>query len=77
MKKPYFLVYDYGMGGAWAIMAARSEAEIEYKYPEVKVLHDRPKWMGDDTYANLLSTSSYDIDNEPYGWLEVLVSQRT
>jgi hypothetical protein len=76
MKKTYFVVYNYGMGGVWSIMTARSEGEITTKYPELNVYRDRPTWMDDDFHKHLLSTRFYDIDEKPHGWLESLVAGR-
>jgi hypothetical protein len=69
MKKRYLIVHDYGMGGVWGVMTARSGREICQKYPEVKILEVRPAWMSDANYNNILSNNSFDIDDEPRGWL--------
>ena len=70
MKKPYLVVYDYRIAGLWAVIHARSEAEISAKYPELEILHDRPKWMTDERYNRIAEVHSYDIDEEPrHGWL--------
>ena len=69
MKRPYLVVYDYGMGGVWGLIAARSQQEILQKYPSVKIVETRPGWMSDADYDNILLKSSFDIDDEPCGWL--------
>jgi hypothetical protein len=71
VKKEYLIVYDYGMGGVWAILAARSEQEICEKYPELKVFDVRPSWMS-DAYYNNIRDNSFDIDVVPTGWLATL-----
>jgi len=64
-KKNFFAVYDYGMGGVWLIINARSKDEITQKYPFLSALESRPDWMTDDVYERIASTRSYDIDDQP------------
>ncbi len=73
MKRKFLVVHDYGTGGLWCVMAARSEAEIAEKFPELKVIEDRPPWMNDDEYRRIEIGSSFDIDDDPpKGWLAKL-----
>lgn len=72
MKERFLVVHDYGMGGVWAIIHARSREEIYGKYPDIKVLDARPGWMSDADYETIVSRLSYDIDDEPQGWLSKL-----
>jgi len=72
MKKQYLVVYDYGTGGVWGILAARSEHEIYEKYPDLKVVETRPAWMSDADYNNVRESSSFDIDAPASGWLAKL-----
>ena len=69
-KANFLIAYDYGMGGLWGVIQARSAAEILAKYPEVSVLEVRPNWVTDD---HVLAWSSpdriMDIDAEPTSWL--------
>jgi hypothetical protein len=71
-KQRYLIVHDYGMGGVWGVMAARSEEEIRQKYPQLKVVEVRPSWMSKADYDVILSNSSFDIEAEPLGWLAKL-----
>ena len=42
---PKFLVcYDYGMGGVWLYVEARSAAEIVEQYPALTVFEEPPAW---------------------------------
>jgi hypothetical protein len=74
MKRKYLVVYDYGMGGVWGLIAARSEQEIHQKYPDLIIKEVRPGWMSDVIYDNIVLKSSFDIDDEPRGWLAKLGS---
>lgn len=64
-KKIEFLVsYDFGKAGVWGIIKARSADEIKAKYPELEVVK---------AVANHFT---FDIDDEPDGWLAELVNDR-
>ncbi len=67
-KYTFLCAHDYGMGGVWMTISARSADEIEEKYPDLTVVDDRPDWMTYDVYEEIVKTSSYDIDS-PTGWL--------
>lgn len=75
-KHPFLVCYDYGMGGLWALVDARSEDEILERYPELTVFYERPKWMGDLEFDRILTTERHDIDGQPYGVLNVLLADR-
>lgn len=74
-KSEYLIAYDYGSGGLWGVILARSEDEITGVYPEVTVVRNRPKWMTDERYAELADTP-YDIDGAPWGLLNALLADR-
>ena len=72
MKRAYLVVYDYGTGGLWAIIMARSAAEIRARFPTLKIVEDRPKWMSAVDYESICTTNCVDIDDAPSGWLSEL-----
>lgn len=74
-KQSFLVVYDYGSGGLWGVMLARSIEEILRVYPELQVVSDAPKWMTQDYYADLAATP-YDIDGAPWGLLNALLADR-
>jgi hypothetical protein len=76
-KRLFLVVYDYGMGGLWGLIWARSEDEILSRYPELVVAQERPKWMTSEDYVQLERTRTYDIDEAPTGILNAVVSDRT
>jgi hypothetical protein len=69
MKKHHLVSYDYGTGGVWAVMNARSKEEILEKYPKLVVNDSRPKWMSDECFNKI---PFVDIDDPPTGWLTAL-----
>lgn len=73
-KKPYLSVYDYGMGGVWPRIYARSPEEITRKYPELVVVEEWPPWLTQEWYDEIVSRQSFDVDDEPSGWLAVLAN---
>ncbi len=71
------VVYDYGMGGVWLLIDARSVQEIENKYPKLKAYEDKPDWMSKEEkseYIRDIESIDYhwDIDADPTGWLRDL-----
>ena len=72
MKTDFLVVYDYGMGGVWAIIKAHSKDEIIQKYPMLSVVEERPSWMTDAYFDQVASARTYDVDDPPEGWLLTL-----
>jgi hypothetical protein len=75
-KQDFLVAYDYGMGGLWAILAARSEDEINERYPELGIATDRPSWMTASDFRRLMRNERHDIDEEPTGVLAAVVADR-
>jgi hypothetical protein len=53
-KHPHLAVYDYGMGGSWVVVNARTNKK-DHRIAEKR---------------------SFDIDDEPTGWLLTLIQER-
>ena len=70
VKNRYLTVYDYGMGGVWVYITARSPDEITTKYPGLNVVLELPSWMtpNEEPEENM----TFDIDDPPSGWLSSL-----
>jgi hypothetical protein len=75
MKRDFLVVYDYGMGGIWAIIHARSKDEITQRYRKLSIQEVRPAWMSDEVYSDISSTRKYDIDDPPSGWLLTVIDK--
>ncbi len=75
-KKLYLVVYDYGMGGLWGAILARSEDEIKERYPELGIAHQRPAWMTEADYERICDRELHDIDGAPWGILNALLADR-
>jgi hypothetical protein len=67
MKRLFLVSYDYGMGGVWAVIHARTVEEIQQKFPALSVTRERPPWMTEDEYRKILKDNYHDIDDEPSG----------
>lgn len=76
MKRMFLVAYDYGSGGLWGAMMARSEDEIHKVYPELTVVQERPKWMTEERYRRLCDQEMHDIDGAPWGILNAVVADR-
>jgi hypothetical protein len=75
VKSDFLVAYDYGMGGLWGVMRARSADEITTTYPELQIASARPKWMSEGRYDDL-ADHPYDIDGAPWGLLDALLADR-
>lgn len=75
-KSLFLVAYDYGMGGLWGVLHARSAEEIVQLWPELTVVEDRPPWMDEVRYANIVQVESHDIDDAPSGLLAVILDDR-
>ncbi len=80
-KNEYLCVYDYGMGGIWLVMSARSPDEIEKRFPGITAYADKPEWMKQEEKTEYFSRCKekgfrWDIDDEPTGWLKTYVGNQ-
>ena len=42
MKRRFLVNYDYGMGGAWALVLAESTEDLVSRFPELTVVTEHP-----------------------------------
>jgi len=76
MKKHKFLVvYDYGQGGVWAFLNARSRQQVESDFPELRIVAERPDWMSETELKRVEMRMNFDADH-PSGWLKTLIERR-
>jgi hypothetical protein len=69
-KRPFLCCYDYGMGGVWVYVKARTKAEIEEAF-DLVAFEERPAWMDEETLQRDFGPSqlpTFDIDR-PEGWI--------
>lgn len=74
-KQRFLVVYDYGQGGLWAFLFARSSEDIERGFPELRVVDGAPDWLSETELKRIEKRMSFDVDH-PSGWLKTLVDQR-
>ena len=63
-KFEFLVSYDFGKAGVWGVIKARSPEEIKAKYTELEIVKAVPTHF------------TFDIDDEPQGWLAELVQER-
>jgi hypothetical protein len=63
VRKEFLVVYDYGTGGAWAYLLADSAAQIHDRFPELRVVGERPDWLTDEEVQHLRGRMTIDIDD--------------
>lgn len=64
----YLVVYDYGMGGIWAVVTASSKSDVEGAYPELVVVDERPDWVDDEEYQRIKARSGFRFDQPDEYW---------
>lgn len=75
-KTTFLVSYDFGAGGLWAYIKAHSKDDIARRYPELTVLDDKPPVLLKTYLADIAAKMTFDIDDEPTGWLAELVRER-
>lgn len=70
----FLVVYDYGQGGVWAVVLAKSSSAITEKFPELRVVEQRPSWMSDEKFQRL-KAEALDLAS-PAGLLEDIMRMR-
>lgn len=72
MKKEWLTVYDYGTGGLWTIIRAKTKEDIVAKYPKLTVLDKLPEWMTEQAEEyRRAKESAFDIDDgQPPEWFK-------
>lgn len=76
MKRPYLVLYDYGMGGIWAYLLARSPEEIARAFPELTVYDQPPEFLTPEVLERIKATLTIDIDDRNNAFLAELIKER-
>lgn len=66
------MVDDYGTGGIWFYISARSTEEIKEKLPGFDVLDKEPDWFDDAIRSKV---RCHDIDDEPSEYLKTMMKK--
>ncbi len=66
--REFIVVYDYGMGGVWALIWAPSRSILESTYPELVVVDERPGWMDQGEYERIAAGSRFAFDEPNDYW---------
>lgn len=76
MKTEYLARYDYGTGAVWSYLTADSAAQIRERFPQLRVVTDRPGWLTDDKDRLPREQMTIDIDDTENAFHAVLLQQR-
>jgi hypothetical protein len=69
-KSRFLVLYDYGQGGVWAYVWARSPMEITEIFRDLVVVEKQPDWMGASDIARIDETMTFDVDRlAPSDWI--------
>ena len=72
MKREFFAV-DYGQGGIWLVIRAESADEMKERYPELDVFDEPPRFLTSGVVERTRAKRSYDLDDEPTGYLADII----
>jgi hypothetical protein len=75
-KVDYLVYYDYGQGGLWGFIEARSVQDISAKYPELLIFPEPPPFYSKAQLDMIAANLTTDLDDEPKGWLKEMVERR-
>jgi hypothetical protein len=77
-KQRYLVLYDYGQGGVWAFVWARSAAEIGDRFRALKVVEKMPPWLTGDALAKTEERMTFDVDAiQPDDWIAPFLRSNT
>ena len=62
-RREFIVVYDYGMGGIWGIVSARSKNAILSEFPDLIVFENRPSWMSEYELEQIRNSCKFDLDD--------------
>ena len=62
-KHRFLVVYDYGQGGVWAFVWARSSDEITNKFRDLRVIDSIPAWLTGEILAATEQRMTFDVDS--------------
>ena len=73
-KRRFLVVYDYGQGGVWAFVWARSQEELHEKFRDLTVVDAIPEWLSGDELENTERRMTFDVDDvKPGDWIAFLL----
>jgi hypothetical protein len=77
-KQRFLVVYDYGQGGVWAFVWARSAEEIQETFCDLKIVESMPGWLTGDQLAVVEQRMTFDVDNvKSEDWIARLLRSRS
>lgn len=76
LTRSFYVLYDYGQGGLWAVIRAQTAEQVRRRYPELEVFESQPEWLSPDALAKIRDQGEIGIDDPPVGWLADLVAHR-
>ncbi len=56
------MLYDYGMGGVWTYIRARTSDEIYAKFRDITVYDSSPEWMTEALRQTIEGWGVFDVE---------------
>jgi hypothetical protein len=72
-KRIFWVLYDYGQGGLWAVVNAESIAQIVDLYPSLQVFEGPPEGLDRATIDRVLKAGVQEAERPRLGWMHDLL----
>lgn len=70
--REFYVLYDYGQGGLWAIVCAESVEQVRDRFPQLKVFEEAPAELGPEVLEKIRQSGVFRLDDLGAGWLAEL-----
>lgn len=65
----FWVLYDYGQGGLWAVVRAESVAQISALYPSLRIFESPPQNLDRATIERVLRAGVQDLEHPCLEWM--------
>lgn len=67
--REFYVLYDYGQGGLWAILRAESAEQVRERFPQLQVFEEAPGVLGLEVLEKIRQSGVFRLDDLAAGWL--------
>lgn len=67
--REFYVLYDYGQGGLWAILVAESAEQVRERFPQLKIFEEAPAVLAPGVLDRIRQSGVFRLDDLAAGWL--------
>lgn len=67
--REFYVLYDYGQGGLWAILVAESAEQVRGRFPQLQVFEEAPAVLAPAVLDKIRQSGVFRLDDLAPGWL--------